>query len=529
MLGAVARFFNTAGTCRPDLHYMIPAAGRLPEAPGIIERQGYFAIHAPRQTGKTTTIRALATELTAEGAYAALAFSCEAGSVAEDDYAAAQLAILNDLRERAINSLSPELRPPPFPDAPPLALLSAALTAWARACPRPLVLFFDEIDALSGQSLQAVLRQLRAGHEDRPRNFPASVALCGMRNIRDYKAASGGGPVRVGSASPFNVLVKSLRMGNFTADEVAELYGQHAAETGQAFTDEAVARAVELSGGQPWLVNALAREIVDEMAVPASEPITVAHVDEAKERLILARATHLDSLVARLSEPRVQRVIEPALSGSLAHVDPTYSDDLSYLRDLGLVAPASPVQIANPIYREVIARVLADPVQSTLTIERAAYVLPDGRLDMRKLLNGFAAFWREQGEALIGSMTYHEVAPQLVLMAYLQKIANGEGTIDREYGIGRRRIDLLLRWPYRDAEGRRVEQREAMELKVWRPREKDPLAQGLVQLDGYLTQLGLVEGTLVIFDRRPSRRRSGVPKLGKAKTPSGRKVVVLRL
>jgi len=183
-----------------------------------------------------------------------------------------------------------------------------------------------------------------------------------------------------------------------------------------------------------------------------------------------------------------------------------------------------------------------------------ALLLPDGRLDLRKLLTDFAAFWQEQGDALIGEMTYHEVAPQLVLMGYLQKIANGGGFIDREYGLGRRRIDLFLRWPYRGEDGGRLVQREAMELKVWRKGERDPLSQGLAQLDGYLEGLGLDEGTLVIFDRRPAERggrsvgtpspsggRSvGTPSpsggrarakrgLGRAKAPSGRKVLVLRL
>ncbi|HYO59797.1 hypothetical protein [Archangium sp.] len=52
------------------------------------------------------------------------------------------------------------------------------LPGWARACSRPLVLFFDEIDALRGQSLISVLRQLRTGFADRPGAFPLSVALC---------------------------------------------------------------------------------------------------------------------------------------------------------------------------------------------------------------------------------------------------------------------------------------------------------------------------------------------------------------
>ena len=138
-------------------------------------------------------------------------------------------------------------------------------------------------------------------------------------------------------------------------------------------------------------------------------------------------------------------------------------------------------------------RPTADPAQSGMSFDRKTFVLPDGRLDLRKLLTDFAAFWREQGDALTSEMTYHEVAPQLVLMAYLQKIANGGGFIDREYGLGRRRIDLLLRWPHRGEAGERLVQREAMELKVWRKGEKDPLSQVLAQLDGYLEVLVLSE------------------------------------
>ena len=164
-------------------------------------------------------------------------------------------------------------------------------------------------------SLISVLRQLRAGHPERGEAFPASVILCGLRDVRDYKAASGGEPTRLGTASPFNVPVESLSMGNFSAAQVAELYGQHRADTGQPFAEGAMDHAFALTGGQPWLVNALGREVVDEMGVSAPTPITIEHLDEAKERLILARATHLDSLVSKLHEERVRRVIAPLMEG----------------------------------------------------------------------------------------------------------------------------------------------------------------------------------------------------------------------
>jgi len=497
----MARWFNTAGPCVPSDHYMIGASMRLPEVPRLVERKGYFVVHAPRQTGKTTTLQALADELTGTGRYAALLFSCESGRAWGDDIGAATRAILARLRAEAERALSSELLPPLWPDAPDGALLAEALTAWALACPRPLVLFFDEIDALHGQTLISVLSQLRDGFRGRPANFPASIALCGLRDVRDYKSASGGDPSRLGTASPFNIKVKSLRLGNFTPDEVGTLYAQHTADTGQKFTAEAVARAFELTAGQPWLVNALAAEIVDEMAIPADTPITLDHIEQAKERLILARATHLDSLVDKLKEPRVHRVIEPLLAGTTLLLDP-YDDDLSYTRDLGLIAVDAPVRIANPIYREIIPRVLAADVAANVLAEPRSFVLPDKRLDYPRLLEEFALFWQANGDVLTARQVYHEAAPQLVMMAFLQRLVNGGGYVEREYGVGRGRIDLLIRWPYPGPDGRRSWQREAVELKVRADGDTDPLAQGLDQLDAYLDRLGLDTGTLAIFDRR---------------------------
>lgn len=525
------RFFNTAGPCIPGWHYMLPPEPRLPEARGLIGRGQCFVVHAPRQTGKTTTLAAIARSLTAVGRYLAVHFSCESAEPAQDNYRAAQASVLYAIR-REVELLrpAPELMPPePWPEGPDENLLTEALTSWAERCPRPLVLFFDEIDALRGESLRSVLRQLRDGYRSRPGAFPHSVVLCGLRDVRDYKAASGGDPTRLGTSSPFNVKVSSLRLGDFTEAEVGELYQQHTGETEQPFTDEALERAFSYTQGQPWLVNALAAEVVDNLRIAPPTPVTAEHIEEAKERLILARATHLDSLAARLAEPRVRSVIEPLISGELEAADLTYNDDATYLRDLGLLAPGRPAAIANPIYREVIVRVLGDRTEDAVAAEPRSFVLPDGRLDFRRLLDEFASFWRRNGEVLTSGRIYHEVAAQLVIMAYFQRIVNGGGYIDREYGVGYRRIDLVIRWPYRDPAGDRSWQYEAVELKVWRPKQGDPLAEGLRQLDAYLDRLDLDHGTLVIFDRRseapPIAARTA---FGEDRTPSGRPVTLLR-
>lgn len=511
---------------------MLPPEPRLPGARGLIAEDLYFVVHAPRQTGKTTVLNALARDLNADGRHVALRFSCERAEPAGNDYGAATGAILEAINDAAFaQGLSPELMPPsPWPETSAESRLKAGLTAWARTCPLPIVLFFDEIDALAGTSLISVLRQLRDGYTARPAPFPASVVLCGVRNVRDYKAASGGNAESLGTASPFNIAVESLRIADFTRDQVAELYGQHTAETGQEFTPEATARAFDYTQGQPWLVNAIAREITREIRVEPPEPITASHVDEAKERLILARATHLDSLAARLREPRVQRVIEPLISGAdLPKVDATYDDDVSYAQDLGLIAAGNDVRVANPIYREVIVRVLTAGMQRAIRVEPRTFLLPDGRIDFRKILTEFAEFWRANGEILVAEEGYHETAPHLVFMAYLQRVVNGGGFVDREFGAGRGRIDILVRKPYIDSDGKTAVQKEIVELKVRHPGRGDPVAAGLTQLDGYLDRLGVDGGHLIVFDRR-LKALLGHPRIEITDTctPSGRPVVLLR-
>ncbi len=533
----MSRRFNTTGPCRPEWHYMVPAVPRLPELKYHIEKNDYFVVHAPRQTGKTTTLIETAKELTASGKYVALHFSCEAGEAAQDDFDAAEKIVLSRMRADARNDLPQNLQPPPFPDAPAGERIAQALETWAQACPRPLVLFFDEIDALRGQSLLSVLRQLRAGFKNRPTGFPGSIVLCGLRDVRDYKAAAGStnlgkdnanGEIKLGTASPFNIKVKSMKLGSFDRSQVEALYQMHTSETGQVFAPEAIERAFDLTQGQPWLTNALANEIVEEVRVPLTETITLAHIEQAKERLILARATHLDSLVSKLREDRVKRILEPIIAGEML-VGDTYDDDALYVRDLGLVALGKPLRIANGIYKEVILRVLAGSVEENVTAEPHSFILPDGRLDMQRMLDEFLEFWTQHGDILANHLTYHEAAPQLVFMAFLQRVVNGGGFIDREYGIGRGRIDLLVRWPYTDADGQRVVQREAIEMKVWRDKAKDPLAEGLKQLDQYLAKTNLDTGVLIIFDRRKNAKAiEKRTKFKTAKTPAGKKIKLLR-
>jgi hypothetical protein len=252
-----------------------------------------------------------------------------------------------------------------------------------------------------------------------------------------------------------------------------------------------------------------------------ARPIDLALIDQAKENLILRRVTHLDQLADKLTEPRVRRIIEPMLAGTCSGRCPRTTATTWSTWACCRRANGGGLVIANPIYREVLPRALASAARRTSLPELSpSWLDADGNLVPDRLLDAFLAFWRQHGEPLLGSAPYHEIAPHLVLMAFLQRVANAEGSIEREYAIGRGRMDLCLR--YRDLT-------LGIELKVWRNGAPDPLTEGLAQLDGYLAGLGQDSGWLIIFDRR-----DGLPPLAERLTseerlsPQGRQVRVIR-
>jgi hypothetical protein len=513
------RVFNTAGPCLPEDHYMLSPTRRLGQIRDLIDGKFYFVIHAARQMGKTTLLRTLSRELTAEGKYAAITVSLE--NFNSPDPTEVMPQILRQIQEAAHNQLPKDLKLPAREQfvSDPLMALQSYLEAWSRMSPRPVVVFFDEIDALEGKVLISVLRQLRNGYTSRPAPFPQSVALVGMRDVRDYKVKARADSDTLGSSSPFNIKMRSLTLRCFNQEEVEELLLQHTHETGQRFAPEAIREVYAQTCGQPWLVNALAAQLVtsyDALVKDRSVEVTREKVIDAREILIERRDTHLDSLVERLREERVRKVIEPILIGEAIAPD-VYNDDLKYVEDLGLVNRENgTTRIANPIYQEVIPRVLTYVIQGNIPDDPAWYVDTNGTLNIDKLIKGFLQFWLEHGEVLLRGMPYQEAAPHLSFMAYLQRIVNSGGRIEREFAIGTGRADLVVEYGGR---------RDVIEIKL--ARAYKALERGLEQVAGYAKRLGRNRGYLLIFNTKgkTSRMRRGKVEQVKRK---GVTVVVVR-
>ncbi|GHT52273.1 hypothetical protein AGMMS49982_12030 [Bacteroidia bacterium] len=495
----MARYFNVAGPCNEDDHYMIEASSRLSGIRELIDQRQYFVIHAPRQSGKTTLLLDLVNHINREGKYYALYCSLE---VAQDIIDPAEgIPIVVDCIANALECSQIHGRDE-FANYSHNGsyglLLLRALTKFCRSSDKPLIIFFDEADCLSEGTLISFLRQLRNGYNTRAQiPFVHSIALVGMRNIRDFKVRIRPDSESLGSASPFNVIKEAMTFSNFTKEEAVELYGQHTAETGQVFEQEAIDLVIKQTQGQPWLVNAIACEVIEKMLQSDyTKPVTAELVEQAIQTIILRRDTHIDSLLERLKEERVRRVIEPVIIGELSEIH-TQSDDYLYTRDLGLIKENKGVIMpANPIYAEVIIRTLSADSQKDLLESKYPQQMPhylkNGHIDMTCLMQDFQAFWRENSEIWIDRYKYREAAPHLILQAFLQRVVNGGGQIIREFAAGYKRLDLCVEY---------AGQKYPVELKLRRSAKTEE--NSYTQILGYMDRLGAKEGWLLIFDRRP--------------------------
>ena len=350
---------------------------------------------------------------------------------------------------------------------------------------------------LEGESLISFLLQLRDGFADRGTGrFPISVALVGMKDLKDYITAAKGG-VAPNPGSPFNIKADSAVLTNFSLDDIENLFAQRTEETGQRISKDALDYVHEQSRGQPWIVNNLfMRATMRALDEASTETVTLAQAREAREQMVLARETHLDALAYRMENPGVRKVMESLITGAS---DPLLGESESFrlCLDLGLVAKerGAPT-VANPIYREVLARHLTYGPQLAMPEPDWQWEKQDGSLDMDALLKEFQKFWRRNSEIWDEKMNYTEAFPHLLLMAFLQRVLNGGGHIDREYAAGRGRMDLAVEYNGKT---------HIVEVKLIHSHDSptEILDEGLEQVAKYRDKIDTASPAyLVIFDRR---------------------------
>ncbi|RKU29453.1 hypothetical protein C6499_08825 [Candidatus Poribacteria bacterium] len=496
------RRFGTQGPVNPEQHYVVPRTEELTEFIKRVKEGRYIVIFAPRQTGKTTFFYAAMDILASEApTYLPIHLDFEAyKNLAPSDFYS---NLTEDIREE-IENIYYKRGEEPFETLRDF-LENTTLTdnvsmlrgfkALARVLEnQQVVLLIDEFDGIPPAIVNDFLYALRRIYISRtsPR-CPHSLGIVGVKSIAQLNYDR--------SVSPFNIH-DDFALSNFTLAQVQELFGQYTAEVGQAFAPEVTEAIHKQTGGQPFLVNRFAQILTEELDIPKTETLTLAHFSAAHIQLMDESNTHLTHLTTNIRRnPRFENFLMRIALYEEGVPFNLRNELVNELATYGVLARGTDrmCKIANPIYLHCILQAFK-PVVNGLEndyfpedTDEFQYLTDTGQIHMERLLDNFRDFIARAGFRILQvPETPQEFIGQHLLFAYLEQfVTSMNGTMYMEVPTGRGRMDLIILHNQR---------KYIVETKIWRG-ERGYAAQKQ-QLAAYLSTEGVTEGYYVVFDHR---------------------------
>ena len=506
------RRFGTQGRVRPEQHYIVSRTEEIADFINRIKEGRYIVLFAPRQTGKTTFFRfALETLTAADPTYFPIQLDFQTmrnatpATFYDRFYQTVCIQIESVFQKRGgapSEALTQFLANTTLTDDFSMVMFFRHLANFLdsgshKNVPafKRVVLLIDEFDGIPKTVVSDFLYALRQIYLSDEMQCPYSMGIVGVKNIRqlDYDR----------SISPFNIQ-DEFRLPNFTLEQVQELFAQYTDEVGQTFTPEVTAAIHKQTAGQPFLVNRCAQILTEELDIPKTETITMAHFAKAHRRLLADGNTNIDHLRTNVRRDRRFETILLQIASYDSGVRFNPDDDLmSELVTYGVIAegPDGMCEIVNPIYQHRILQIFKPTFNGLENIYFSEetgenfidYLTPTGQLEMEGLLNNFQAFIGRAGFRILQVPdTPQEYVGQHLLYAYLDHFVHVVGAnMFLEVQTGRGRIDLLIIHNHR---------KYIVETKIW---EGDKYYQaGKKQLAAYVKSEAAVEGYYVVFDHR---------------------------
>ena len=497
------RWFETRGPVYPEDNYVVARRDELSDFIKRIERGRYIVLFAPRQTGKTTFFQNALDSLEAEGSTyfpVQLNFEGYVDTDADAFYRSLCKEICKEIkhvfqkrRENPPDRLSDFLGNVEITEHISMRRFFEDLGSLLEN--QRFVMIIDEFDGIPRDALRGFLHSLRQIYLSRRTRCPHSIGIVGVRSITQLNYDR--------SISPFNIQ-DEFKLPNFTLEQVQELFSQYTDEVGQPFTPETVEVIHKQTAGQPVLVNRFAQILTEEMDIPVSEPITMAHFSEAHIQLLREGHTNIDHLITNI---RKDRQFE-ALLMKIASYDEgvkfsLYNEHINELATYGVIAEGADgmCEIINPIYHYCIMDAFK-PIVNGLEREYLPedtrsgfedYLTRAGRVQMTALLDNFRDFIARVGFKILQVPdTPQEYVGQHLLFAYLEQFVQAVGgTMSLEVQTGRGRMDLLICHNHR---------KYIVETKIWGGDGR--YQAGKAQLAAYVKLERAEEGYYVVFDHR---------------------------
>jgi len=501
---AKRRTFETRGPVSKDRNYVVSRTAEIADLVERIKKGRYVVIFAPRQTGKTTFFRWALDALTTEDSNyypIQLDFQTFRNVSVEVFYDELRREIYEEIIwefQRRKSTIDEEfqqfLENYPLKDHASFRLFLQELASHLGN--RKVAIIIDEFDGIPREALSDFLYTLRRIYLSRDANrCPYSVGIVGVKSIMQLNYDR--------SISPFNIQ-DEFALPNFTLEQVRELLEQYTDEVGQAFAPEVIESIHKQTAGQPCLVNRMAQILTEEMNIPLSETITLAHFEVAHRSILDEPNVHLSHLTTNI---RRDARFEPLLMGiCLKERGVRFNlrnELISELATYGVLKKGRDgfCEIANPIYQYNIVQTF-QPLFNGLEDEYLPedtdagfldYLTSDGKIDMQELLSNFRDFIARAGYRILEvPETPKEFVGQYLLFAYLdQFVRHVRGFMYVEVRTGRGQMDLIIL---------HSGEKYIIETKIWGA--KSLYQAGKNQLAAYLKSEGAKAGHYVVFDHR---------------------------
>ena len=484
------RTFCTEGPVDPRYNYAVPRTGLLEVGLRKVDEWRYFTLFAPRQSGKTTYFQMLIHQIQAKRANICPIW------ITFEHYAAPPLdAFLRYFQSELVQETGVQA-----PTVPDFLELPTFFQNLAQALQKDIVLIIDEVEGLKQlEILNGFLHAIRSMYHKRERHHLRSVILVGVSNITG---------ILQDSASPFNI-ADQINIPYFTFEETRGLLLQHTHETGQVFEDDVIAAIHDNAAGQPGLINAMARDLVENRCVGAAA-ITLEKFYQTLDAFLRVYVNKNIANVVNKAKQYPDIMKEILFNGPVSFS--TYDDRISFLSTNGVITDEDGrCAIPVPVYKKCLyqtfkprfinddeVRYYKDPF-----VDEAVFLDQDGFLDMERLIDKYAAYVRQRGNIIFSEDKAKEGVYHYNLDVFLASYAGVfGGWVFPEVPEGGGRVDLLV-----------LQGKKRWIIEVKRFLNLRGFESGKHQLAAYLRRSGLNTGYYVVFSDvhpEPSKTRETV-------------------
>ena len=328
--------FNTAGTCRPNEHYMVDIAERLGIIRKMVAKGEYFCINRGRQYGKTTTLEAISNTFSDEYCVFSISFEGISDSTFADEeklYSMFVWLLVQQFKWVPLKGLDEEVgnEIKSFYDThrercSEMELADFISTIYHRN-KKPLVLLIDEVDQAGNHVSFIKFLGLLRGMYLRRNIVPTfqSVILAGVYDIKNLKLK-----MRLEEQhqynSPWNIAVPFDVDMSLSADGIAGMLAEYKADHELDFDEKSVARMIrDYTSGYPFLVSRICQIIDAEQYSWDKEGVL-----KAVNALLMERNTLFDNMMKKLDDyPELKQILKGILFSGKAK---SYNPDEKYIQ-----------------------------------------------------------------------------------------------------------------------------------------------------------------------------------------------------